>query len=95
MNLLVSIILTLVYALVLAYCARNVLFVLSGTARNYAEWSQGLGGFLYLVAVVVHHVHPGTGISWVAGSIGFALVVLPDVLHWLAPRLYQRLTENC
>ena len=90
-----TIVLTLVYAVLLAYCARNVLFVLSGTARNYIEWSQGLGGFLYLVAVVTHSLTPAAEFNWVIGSVGFALVVLPDVLHWLAPRLYQRLTERC
>lgn len=80
------------------YCARHLLYVLTGTARTYAEWSAGFGGFLYLAGVLTLLLHlenviPGRDISRVMNAVGFAFIVLPTVLHWFAPRLYHRLTQ--
>lgn len=95
MNVIVNIVLIVAYAVLLAYCARCTLLVLTGTTRNYVEWSQGLGGFLYLAGVVLFHTGQSTELVWITSTVGIALVTLPEVLRWLAPRLYLRLTENC
>lgn len=84
------------------YCFRHLLFVLTGTTRTYAEWSKGFGGFLYLAGVGLdlaglRGLVEGRDVTRVMNAAGLALLVLPTVLHWFAPRLYQRLThlEDC
>lgn len=80
------------------YCVRNLLFLLTGTTRTYAEWSKGFGGFLYIAGVVLdlaglRQLVPGRDVSRVMNAVGLALVALPTVLLWVAPRLYYRLTD--
>lgn len=82
------------------FCVHHLLLLLSGTTRNYAEWSAGFGGFLYLAGLVIdyanwEHVIPGRDLSRVMCAVGLALAVLPTLLHWLAPHLYKRLQEEC
>ena len=77
-------------------CFRNLMLLVTGTTRNYAEWSAGVGGFLYLAGVVFdyanwEHIVPGRDVSRVMCAVGVALVVLPSLLHWVAPRVYTRL----
>lgn len=101
MDLALDVLLFLARVVLVAFCGRHMLLLLTGTTRDYAEWSAGLGGFLYISGVLMTLLHleyiiPGRDISRVMNAVGLALVVLPTLLHWFAPRLYRRLTlENC
>ncbi len=83
------------------YCVRNMMFLLTGTTRTYTEWSKGFGGFLYIGGVVVTMLHlesiiPGRDVARVMNAVGLALVLLPTTIQWVAPRLYRRLSlEDC
>lgn len=102
MELLLDVLLFLARVVLVMYCVRHTLFLLTGTSRTYAEWTKGVGGFLYIAGVVIamanlHHLVPGRDISRVMNSVGLALVVLPTVLRYMAPRTFYRLTqlEDC
>lgn len=85
------------HVVLVAWSMRHLLIVMSGTSQHYLEWSQGLGGFLYISSLVIalagfSHIIPDRDLSYVLGLTGVAFMSVPYVLHWLAPRLYNRLT---
>ncbi|MVN89367.1 hypothetical protein GO986_21770 [Deinococcus sp. HMF7620] len=100
MNELLDLLLFVARLVLVMYCVRHMLFLLTGTTRTYSEWSRGFGGFLYIGGVVLTMLHlelaivPGRDVSRVMNAVGIALVVLPTVLRWLALHLSRRL-ENC
>ncbi|THF88462.1 hypothetical protein E7T09_04455 [Deinococcus sp. KSM4-11] len=99
---LLDVLLLMARVVLVMYCVRHILFVVTGTTRTYAEWSKGFGSFLYIAGVVMtlfhwEHLVPGRDVARVMNAVGFAFLVLPSVLKWTAPRLYLRLTslEDC
>lgn len=84
------------HIILVAWAFRHLLIVISGTSRRYLEWSQGFGGFLYIVGLVLSimklNLITGRDLSYVLELNGVAFMAVPYVLHWLAPRLYNRLT---
>ena len=82
------------------YSVMNLMFLLTGTTRTYAEWSKGFGGFLYMAGLAVdyanlEHIIPGRDVSRVMNAVGLAFVVMPTTQHLVSPRLYARLMEKC
>lgn len=84
------------HVVLVAWSMRHLLIVLSGTSQHYLEWSQGFGGFLYIVGLILAimklNLITGRDLSYVLELNGVAFMAVPYVLHWLAPRLYNRLT---
>jgi len=97
---LLDLVLFVARVVLIMFCARHGILLVGNAARTYAEVSSGLGGVMYVIGVGLDyaglaHMIPGYDLSRVMCAVGIALAVLPYVLQWCAPKLYERISQEC